>query len=314
MLYPTDRVRVDEDSSFWMMWELNRRGHEVSYFTSQDMAWSGDSVIARMKPALLHTRRGFLPAATRPRPVDLTSQDCVFIRKEPPFDDEYLYSLQLLELIKHRVFIVNDPAGVALANEKTFILRFGAWSPDTLVTANIEDAVRYIRSVRKNVVIKPLNHKGGYGVFVTNSRDRNLHGILELSTQLGRTKVIIQQYLPVDRVGDKRIVVLEGQILGAFLRRPGRRDHRANLSAGGTMHGTRVTAQERKLVSAISPTLNRYGLYFTGLDCVDGKLTEINVTSPAGIPEIRKFDAVRAEKNVADFIERRTLSFVRKYS
>jgi glutathione synthase len=303
LLYPTSKVKVDEDSSFWMMRELERRGHRVFYFESRDFFWSGSSARAYLTPARLDEKKGYLPSPLPDRSTDLVSMDCIFIRKEPPFNHEYLHCLQLLDLIKDRVFILNDPQAVALANEKLFCLRFKAFVPESLVTQSIAEAVRFIRQLKSNAVIKPLREKGGLGVVVTSARDRNLHSLLETATSLGREKVLVQKFISADRYGDKRLVILNGKILGAFLRRPPHHDFRANLSVGGSMHRTKVTLWDKKLAEAMAPEFLFRGLYFVGVDVIGRFLTEINVTSPAGIPEVNGLYGVHLEREVADFIE-----------
>jgi glutathione synthase len=305
LLYPTEGVRPDEDSSFWIMRELQKRGHRVFYFESKDLFAREDGVRAHLRAARLDTRRGYLPSPLSPRPERLDAFDCVFIRKEPPFDNEYLYALQLLSLLKGRVFMLNDPAGVAVANEKTFTLRFPRYLPETVVTEDPARAREFIRQLKARVVVKPLNEKGGKGIFAAGVSDGDLLARLEDATRLGTEKVLVQRFIPANARGDKRIVILNGRILGAFLRKPSRTDFRANLSRGGTMHRTAVSPRERGLVEAMAPELEKHGLWFVGIDVIGGFLTEVNVTSPAGIPEVHHFEKSRPERDVADFIERR---------
>src|SRR3989344_5589033 len=151
LLYPTASVKIQEDSSFWIMHELKKRRHEVFYFESRDLEWSEESPHARLTPAKLDPRKGYLPSVKRQDPVPLTGLDCIFIRKEPPFDTQYLYALQLLETIKHQVFVLNDPTGVAMANEKLFSLLFTKYAPETFVTESITSARAFIKSLRKKV-------------------------------------------------------------------------------------------------------------------------------------------------------------------
>lgn len=305
LLYPTQRVKVNEDSSFWIMLELEKRGHEVFYFESGDLFWEGGSPKAFARRAKLDSKAGYLPSPVMKRPLELSYLDCVFIRKEPPFDNHYLYALQLLEIIKDRVFILNDPAGIAIGNEKLFSLSFKKYVPETLVTENPEQAGAFIRSLKQPVVLKPLNEKGGKGVLATSARDRNLPSLLHALTHSGHEKIMIQRFVSADRYGDKRIVLLNGEPLGAFLRRPPRHDFRANLSTGGTMHRAALTAWDKELVSAMAPLLLKHGLYFVGIDVIGKNLTEVNVTSPAGIPELNFFHKTRTEGKVVDFIEKR---------
>ena len=308
LLYPTAGVKVDEDSSFWIMNELLCRGHRVFYFESSAMIGSQRGPRARLTPARLDIKKGYLPSAPSKNYEDLSLFDAIFIRKEPPFGLPYLYALQLLETIKDRVFILNDPAGIALANEKLFSLRFARYAPESLVTEDPLVARAFIRGLRSHAVVKPLDDKGGRGIFEASSKDKKLMKKLEAVTSSGKLKVILQRFVSAKKHGDKRLVVLNGKILGAFLRRPPKNDFRANLSVGGTMHRASVSAWDKKMVSDMHPLLDRYGLYFTGLDVIGKYLTEVNVTSPAGIPEIHQFDRSYPERKVADFIEKRCLA------
>lgn len=305
LLYPTAGVKVDEDSSFWIMRELSSRGHEAFYFQSEELFWRSGSAFACLRRAKLHSKRGYLPSPPLSNARDLAKMDCIFVRKEPPFDNTYLYALQMLDLIKDKTFVLNDPAGIAMAGEKTFPLLYPDLVPESLVTENVSLAREFVADLGTRVILKPLNFKGGKGIVQSGSRDRNLPSLLEAATNSGKEKILVQRFIDTDRHGDKRIVVLDGRILGAFLRRPSRADFRANLSAGGTMHKASVSKRDLKIVETLLPLLNRHGLWFTGLDVIGGFLTEVNVTSPAGIPELKHFDGTRPESAVADFIEKR---------
>lgn len=305
LLYPTAKVKTEEDSSFWIMRELVRRGHTVSYCESRELIDTPDGPVAYLHPARLNVKKGYLPSPAGRAPEPLSEFGCIFIRKEPPFTTEYLYALQTLDRIKERVFVLNDPAGIAMANEKAFTLRFPGLTPASMVTSDPDEARRFIKKLKGRAVVKPLHEKGGAGILSTDGKDRNLPSILETMTKNGRRRVIAQAYAPVEKFGDKRILILDGKILGAFLRRPPRTDFRANLSVGGSMHAAKVTAADERLVGEMTPVLSRLGLHFVGIDVIGPWLTEVNVTSPAGIPEIHGYKKNFPEKAVCDFIERR---------
>ncbi|MBI2095423.1 MAG: glutathione synthase [Candidatus Omnitrophica bacterium] len=306
LLYPTAAVKVNEDSSFWIMRELSRRGHRVFHFESQDLFAAGGSPHAFLTPSRLDTRKGFLPSEASKTPIDLSRLDCVFIRKEPPFDNGYLYALQLLDLARGKIFILNDPRGIACCNEKIFGLNLQRFSPESLVTENTALAKKFVKNLSTRVVVKPLNNKAGAGIFATFWGDKNLSSLLEIATRGGRKKVLIQRFLTPVGGGDKRILILDGKAIGTFLRKPPRLDFRANLSVGGSMHRASLSKRDRQLVEALAPLLLANGLYFVGIDVIDGYLSEINVTSPSGIPEINALTGVRLERQVADFIESRS--------
>lgn len=304
LLYPTSSVKVDEDSSFWIMHELGRRGHEVFHFESKDLSWGGGHLWAALSGSQTQPRKGFIGTKKHLLPTALDTLDAIFIRKEPPFDNEYLYALQLLSLLDKRVFVLNDPAGIAMCNEKLFILELEELIPESFVSGRPEELRKFIRSLRSKAVVKPLNNKGGAGIFITQEHDRNLPSLLEQITKNGSQKVMAQRYVPHDREGDKRILLLEGDVLGCFFRRPSKTDFRANLSVGGTMRKATLSARDGKIVQRMKPKLLKNGLHFVGIDVIGGYLSEVNVTSPSGIPEIRQLTGQRLEKKVADFIER----------
>ncbi len=307
LLYPVSKVKVTEDTSFWIMHELSSRGHDVFHFESHEMAWRDGAPRARLWKARTHASKGFLTSAPPPpKAANLRALDAVFVRKEPPFDTGYLHALQLLETVKDRVFVINDPAGIAMANEKLAILNFPKRIPETLVTQDPAEAKRFVRDLGGPAVLKALNGKGGAGIFATASTDRNLPSLVEAATSFGTRAVMIQRFVPADRFGDKRLLVLDGKILGSFLRRPSAGDFRANLGVGGTLHKAPPTREDRELVEEMAPWLSRYGLHFVGIDVIGRWLTEINVTSPSGIADLIALGQGHPERAVADFLEKKT--------
>jgi glutathione synthase len=305
LLYPTSKVNAAEDSSFWMMLELVRRGHEVFYFESRHLVWSDGVPKARLFRARLDRRKGFLPSILSAAHSDLSRFDCIFIRKEPPFDNGYLHALQLLEKIKHRSFILNDPAGIAMANEKLFILRFPKYIPETFVTSDMADAKKFVKALGKRVVIKRLRDKGGAGIFSTYPGDENLPSLVETATDFGKEAVMLQRFIPARSFGDKRIMILDGKIIGGMVRRPPAYDFRANIGVGASFGRAAFTAADRRLVENLAPELCRHGLHFVGIDVIGKYLTEVNVTSPAGIADVILLEKRHPERDVADFIEAR---------
>ncbi len=305
LLYPTAKVKPSEDTSFWIAHELIARGHTVCHFESRDLFWSEGAPRAFVRPSRTHVRRGFLLSALSPRPADLSAFDAVIIRKEPPFDTAYLYALQLLATLKGRVFVSNDPEGIALCNEKLFILGFPRHIPDTLVTEDPLQARRFVKALGTRAVLKRLDDKGGSGIVATSPADRNLPSLLEIATASGSRRVMVQRFVDADRYGDKRILLLEGEPIGCFVRRPPRHDFRANIGVGGSFHRAVLTASDRRLVADLEPALALKGLHLAGIDVIGRYLTEVNVTSPSGIADVIVLYREHPEKRVADFIERR---------
>src|SRR3989338_2629818 len=305
LLYPTENVKVHEDTSFWIMHELKNRGHKVHYFLSETLFWQNGEPKAFCRESKTHLTKGFLPTPLSSRPIALSQMDCIFIRKEPPFDRYYLYALQILDTIKDKVFILNDPMGIATSGEKLYTLGFKSWIPDSCVTEDPVVAASFIKSIGSRVVVKPLHLKGGGGVFILSPDDRNLSSFLETATVDGSEKIMIQRFIDADRHGDKRILVLNGEILGSFIRKPSKGDFRANLGRGATLHRSVCLPKEKEMIRSMVPDLKKRGLWFVGLDIIGGYLTEINVTSPAVITDLKALYHTRPESKGADFIESR---------
>jgi glutathione synthase len=236
--------------------------------------------------------------------LDLAAMDVVLMRQDPPFDMAYITATHLLEHIQPATLIVNDPAAVRNAPEKLFVTRFEGLMPPTLITSD-RDEVLSFRAEHEDIIVKPLYGNGGSGVFRLQPGDENLNALLEMFTQLFREPLIVQRYLPEVRQGDKRIILVEGEPVGAVLRVPAKGEARANLHVGGTAMKTTLTAREREICAAIGPTLREQGLLFVGIDVIGDYLTEINVTSPTGIQEIDRFDDSLLEARVWDAIEAR---------
>ncbi|HUH85525.1 MAG TPA: glutathione synthase, partial [Stellaceae bacterium] len=236
--------------------------------------------------------------------LDLATMDVILMRQDPPFDMAYITATHLLEHVREKVLVVNDPVSVRNAPEKLFATHFDGLMPPTLITSD-RDAVLAFRQEQGEIILKPLFGNGGAGVFRLSPADENLNALLELFTQLYREPIIVQRYLPEVRQGDKRIILVEGEPLGAVLRVPPPGEARANLHVGGKAVKTTLSPREREICAAIGPNLRAQGLVFVGIDVIGDYLTEINVTSPTGIQEINRLDGVRLEEPLWDAIERR---------
>jgi glutathione synthase len=230
--------------------------------------------------------------------------DSVWMRKDPPFDMKFFFATHLLSLIdRSKCFVMNNPDGLREANEKLYALRFPEQIPQTLVSSDMQRLREFMDELGGEMIIKPLDGAGGSGVFYLNQQDRNTNSILEAATDNGRRLIMGQRYLPEIRQGDKRIIVLNGEPLGAVLRVPLESETRGNIHVGGQCVKTEVTARDREICGALSPLLRADGLYFAGLDVIGSFLTEVNVTSPTGIQEINALDGVCLESQVVDFVE-----------
>jgi glutathione synthase len=228
----------------------------------------------------------------------------VLMRQDPPFDMAYITATHILERLHPRTLVVNDPAHVRNAPEKLFVTEFADFIPPTLITSDANE-IRQFREQHKDIILKPLYGNGGAGVFRVRRDDENLGALLEMFTTFYREPVIVQRYLPEVRQGDKRIILVDGQFAGAINRVPAAGEARSNMHVGGRPEKTELTARERDICAAIGPELKRRGLIFTGIDVIGDYMTEINVTSPTGIQEVRRFGGADIAALVWDAIERR---------
>ena len=302
---PIEKINIDKDTTFVLLREAQNRGHEVYYMELDDLFIRGGTPYGRSRR--IHVKRGtphyqlgeFKTGA-------LEDFDVVLMRKDPPFDMRFFFSTHLLSLIdEQKCFVMNSPQGLREANEKLYALRFPEQIPQTLVTSDMLRLKDFMEEHGGEMIIKPLDGSGGSGVFYLNQRDRNTNSILEAATNNGQKLVMGQRYLPEIRQGDKRIIVLNGEPLGAVLRVPLEEETRGNIHVGGQCVRTDVTPRDREICAALSPLLRQDGLYFVGLDVIGSYLTEVNVTSPTGIQEINSLNGVRLESQVVDFIENR---------
>jgi len=227
------------------------------------------------------------------------------MRKDPPFTLDYIFSTYVLSLIPPTTFVMNDPKGLREANEKMYILNFPQAIPPTIVTKRVARAKTFLDEVGGEMILKPLFGCGGYSVFYTHKDDKNLNALLELMTEAEREFIMAQKYLPEIRTGDKRIILLDGQPLGATLRVPKADELRGNIHVGGECHKAELTERDLFLCRSIAARLRQDGLYLVGLDVIGDYITEINVTSPTGVQEINRLDNACLEAKVIDFVEQK---------
>ena len=301
---PVDRIDINKDTTFVLMLEAQRRGHEIYFMELDDLYVRGGT------PLAVHRRLNLARATPHyelgePLKGAMNEFDSVWMRKDPPFDIKFFFATHLLSLIDPgQCFVMNNPSGLREANEKLYALRFPEQIPQTLVTGSQQRLKDFMEEHGGEMIVKPLDGCGGSGVFYLNTEDRNTNAILEAATDNGRRLVMGQRYLPEIRQGDKRIIVLNGEPLGAVLRVPMATETRGNIHAGGTCVRTDVTARDQEICAALAPLLRQDGLYFVGLDVIGNFLTEVNVTSPTGIQEINNLNGVQVERQVIDFVER----------
>jgi glutathione synthase len=289
---PIERVNIEADTTFAWILAAQELGHEVFYIKPGGLFADKNRAGCVAQALRVKAVAGDHYSLGEPQRMWLQDLDVCWMRKDPPFDAEYLYSTYVLELADQtgQCWVLNRPSGLRDANEKAFILHFPQAIPETLVThdaAQIKDFVKQLGGVG---ILKPLDGHGGAEIFQLRSDDLNLNTIIETITREGRRYVMVQRYLPEARQGDKRILLVDGEPYGAILRVPRSDELRGNIHVGGTVIKTEVTARDRELIAMIAPELRRRGLYFVGLDVIGDYVTEINVTSPTGIQEMSRLD------------------------
>jgi glutathione synthase len=281
---PMDRILPDKDTTFAFQRAAQRRGHSALHTLVSGVYLDCGQVCATVRPVVVSDTAPFHTFGA-PFDVRLAEVDAVFIRKDPPFDAQYLYLTHILELLRGHTLVLNDPRGLREANEKLYTIHFAQHMPPTLVSADPARLLAFAESLGK-AVIKPLDGAGGSGVLVLTTGDPNNRSMVDLLTHEGQRYAMLQQFLPAVRQGDKRVLLLDGEVLGAINRIPRSDDIRSNIHVGGSVEPCEVTSEERALVEDLKPRLLRDGLVFVGLDLIGGKLTEVNVTSPTGIQQL----------------------------
>ncbi len=318
LMDPMDGILTAKDTTFALMLAAVTAGHEIDHALPlglhADTHQGKGELFVRAARAEVW-RRGE-PGASGPngdgwklgdRTVKkVADYDAVFIRNDPPFDANYAWMTQLLELVRGRTFVMNDPRGLRDANEKLYALHFAKWMARTVVTATPAHVKEFVQEVGGEAVIKPLDGMAGSGIFLLRSTDRNFNAIVEATIgETGRRWCMVQEYLPAARIGDKRILLLDGEPLGAILRVPREDEARANIHAGGSVEKVAVTDEEHAMIKDVAPQLAKDGLHFVGLDVIGGKLTEVNVTSPTGIQQMTRFDGIDYPGRVIRWVEGR---------
>ena len=285
---PIERIDIRGDSTFALLLEAQRRGHELFYYTPAQLALDRGRLIAHGSRLAVEDRIDAHYRLSDARTESLVDWDVVLLRQDPPFDMGYITTTHLLERIHPTTLVVNDPAHVRNAPEKVFVLDFQDLMPPTLVTRNPDD-VKAFRAEFKDIVLKPLYGNGGSGVFRLQPGDTNLNALVELFQTVFREPFMVQQYRPEVRQGDKRIILIDGEVAGAINRVPAADESRSNMHVGGTAVASDLTERDREICARLGPELKRRGLLFTGIDVIGPYLTEINVTSPTGIRQVQAF-------------------------
>jgi glutathione synthase len=302
-------VKIDADTSFALMLEAQAQGHRVDHCVPADLFLVGGILHANVRRA--HSQRDpHEPIAlAQGEDVNLEHIDAVFVRKDPPFDSDYLWCTLMLERLRGKTLVLNDPRGLREANEKLYACHFPELMPETLVSSHRERIRGFVRQVGGRAVIKPLDGAGGSGVAVLGADDVNLKPLVGLLTAEGRRLAMVQEFQPAVVQGDKRVLLLDGHVLGTIRRVPSGGDIRANIHVGGRVERAELSAEEQVMVEAVGQRLRKVGLFFVGLDVINGKLIEINVTSPTGIQELGRLTNSVPENRVIEWVEERVKAF-----
>jgi glutathione synthase len=301
---PIEKIDIAGDSTFALAIEAQKRGHGLLYYGPRDLSFRDGAVSAHVRPLNVRAVKGDHFALGEAFIYDLSAADVVLMRQDPPFDMSYITATHLLERIHPKTLVVNDPAHVRNAPEKLFVTEFAEFVPPTLISSDPRE-IRRFRDDHKDIILKPLFGNGGAGVFRVRQDDENMGALLEMFTAFYREPVIVQRYLPEVRKGDKRIILVDGEFAGAINRVPAAGEARSNMHVGGRPEATELSAREKAICAAIGPELKRRGLIFTGIDVIGDYMTEINVTSPTGIQEVKRFGGADIAALVWDAIERR---------
>ena len=301
---PIAGVNVEKDSTFRMAEEAQARGHALFHYQPDALAWREGRVLATGQDLTVRRKQGEHFTLGPTRQIDLSEWDVVLLRQDPPFDMGYITTTHILERIHPATLVVNDPFWVRNCPEKLLVLDFAHLGPPTMIARGLDD-IRAFRAAHGDMILKPLYGNGGAGVFKLPEADANLSALHELFMGLNREPLIAQKFLPAVAEGDKRVILVDGECVGAINRVPQKGEARSNMHAGGVAVPTVVTERDREICAAIGPTLKERGLIFVGIDVIGGNLTEINVTSPTGIQELERFDGVNAAALIWDAIEAR---------
>lgn len=281
-------VNIEGDTSFALSLEAQRRGHSLYHYTPDRLSMRDGIVSARIEELHVRDVKGDHFTLGAPEKRDLSEMDVILLRQDPPFDMNYITTTHLLERIHPKTLVVNDPAWVRNSPEKIFVTEFPDLMPETLITKDLQEVLEF-RKEFGEIIIKPLYGNGGAGVFHLTTDDRNLTSLLEIFEQMYREPFIVQRYLKDVRSGDKRIILIDGEAVGAINRVPPESDARSNMHVGGRAEHAELTAREHEICERIGPSLKERGFILVGIDVIGDYMTEINVTSPTGIREIKRF-------------------------
>jgi glutathione synthase len=299
---PIGSVNINADSSFRLAEEAQARGHELWVYTPDHLSYREGRIMAVAQPVTVQRVQGDHARLGDPVDLDLADVDVVWLRQDPPFDMGYITTTHLLDRLKGTTLVVNDPFWVRNCPEKLLVLDFPDLTPPTTIARDLS-VLRAFKQKHGDIILKPLYGNGGAGVFRLPESDRNLNSLHELFTGMNREPLIAQKFLPDVAAGDKRVILVDGEPVGAINRVPAEGETRSNMHVGGRAEKVGLTEREREICAAIGPRLREMGQVFVGIDVIGGWLTEINVTSPTGIQELERFDGINVAARIWEAIE-----------
>jgi glutathione synthase len=299
---PIDRINIQGDSTFAILLEAQARGHSIFYYTPDRLFMRDGRVFAEGQELRVTDKQGAHYELGQLQILPLAELDVVHLRQDPPFDMAYVTTTHILEHIHPKTLVVNNPTSVRNAPEKLFVTHFPELMPPTLITRSFE-RLKEFRAEFGDIIVKPLYGNGGTAVFRLRRDDTNAGSLVELFQTVFREPFIVQQYLPDVRNGDKRIILVNGEAVGAINRVPAADETRSNMHVGGRPEPVQLSARDREICETIGPELKRLGLLFVGIDVIGDYLTEINVTSPTGIREVKRFGGPDIAALIWDAVE-----------
>ncbi|WP_300582218.1 glutathione synthase [Marivita sp.] len=299
---PIQSVNINADSSFRLAEEAQARGHELFFYSPDRLAFDEGRILAVGQWFTVQRVQGDHVALGPEVQVDLTEVDVVWLRQDPPFDMHYITSTHLLDRLKGKTLVVNDPFWVRNYPEKLLVLDFPDLTPPTMIARDLS-TIKAFKARYGDVILKPLYGNGGAGVFRLDANDRNLSSLHELFTGFSREPLIVQKFLPDVSAGDKRVILVDGEAVGAINRVPAAGETRSNMHVGGRPEKIGLTERDLEICARIGPLLKEKGQVFVGIDVIGNYLTEINVTSPTGIQELERFDGINVAEKIWQAIE-----------
>ena len=301
---PIAPIDINGDSTFRIAEEAQTRGHELFYYTPDKISFCEGRVRAKGWPLTVRREVGNHFTLGEEQTIDLADWDVVWLRQDPPFDMSYITTTHLLDFIHPETLVVNDPFWVRNYPEKLLVLEFQDLTPPTMIARDLE-TLKSFKEEHQDIILKPLYGNGGAGVFRLGPDDRNLNSLHELFAGINREPLIAQKFLPDVSKGDKRVILVDGEPVGAINRVPAKGETRSNMHVGGRPEKVGLTDRDLEICAAIGPLLKEKGQVFVGIDVIGGNLTEINVTSPTGIQELERFDGINVAEKIWEAIEGR---------